>query len=105
MISATHQSLLLWGARLAGDGFAIGGFEGPAMRAGIWNSLPAPFDFHGMRPDAWGVRPEDGLIAFVEAKTERDVDTAHTRTQLGVLGRTRMRHAMTCCPRTSELQD
>ena len=38
------------------------------------------------------------MIGFAEAKTERDVDNAHTRTQLRVLGYARMRDGKTPCP-------
>lgn len=99
MASKTHQALLLWGARkMAADGFQLTGFEGSADRGGDWNQLPPPFELFGVRADACGMRPDDGLIGFAEAKTESDVDTPHTREQLRVLGYARMRDGKTRCP-------
>lgn len=48
--------------------------------------LPVPPEFVGIRPDAWGIVPTTGDIAFGEAKTWADIDTVHTRKQLRVLG-------------------
>lgn len=38
------------------------------------------------------------MIAFGEAKCFHDIDTLHTRRQLLVLGRTRMKGTIGCCP-------
>jgi hypothetical protein len=51
-----------------------------------------------MRPDAWGVRAEDFLMAFAEAKTSHDIDTSHTRAQLRVFGFAKMRNTTCRCP-------
>jgi hypothetical protein len=83
---------------MAADGFRLGGFEAHARQAGVWNALPIPFTLRGVRPDAWGVRTEDALFAFAEAKTADDIDTKHTRTQLRVFGFTNMRHDARRCP-------
>ena len=80
------------------DGFNLTGFDGQVDQAGALNGLPRPFELHGVRPDACGVHFEGGVIGFAEAKTERDVDNAHTRTQLRVLGYARMRDGKTPCP-------
>lgn len=80
------------------DGFDLTGFDGQVDQAGSLNRLPRPFQLHGVRPDACGVHLEAGVIAFAEAKTARDVDNAHTRTQLRVLGYARMRDGKTPCP-------
>lgn len=83
---------------MCADGFLLGGFEAYARQAGVWNALPPPFELRGVRPDAWGVRTEDSLLAFAEAKTIDDIDTKHTRAQLRVFGHTRMRGTVQNCP-------
>ena len=99
MPSFAHQSLLLWGARrMIADGFVLTGLDGHVEQAGLWGPVPAPFEIHGVRPDACGVRAPCGLIAFAEAKTHDDVDNSHTRAQLRVLGHARMRDGKTRCP-------
>ena len=99
MPSSIHQWLLVWTARrMAKDGFVVSGFEGRAPRGEEWSSLPSPFTFQGVRCDVWGQREHDQLIAFGEAKTFHDVDTVHTRRQLEVLGKARMRSAKATCP-------
>jgi hypothetical protein len=99
MASIAHQWLLVWAARrMCADGFLLGGFEAYARQAGVWNALPPPFELRGVRPDAWGIRTEDSLLAFGEAKTEDDIDTRHTRAQLSVFGFTRMRQSVHRCP-------
>ena len=99
MVSAAHQSLLLWLTRkMIDDGFLLTGLDGRVEQAGDANRLPRPFQLRGVRPDAWAVHARDGLIAFAEAKTRNDVDTAHTRDQLRVLGATRMRNGKVRCP-------
>jgi hypothetical protein len=80
------------------DGFVPGGFEAPATQAGVWNSLPAPFALKGVRPDAWGLRARDLLLAFAEAKTSSDIDTRHTRDQLRVFGFTHLTNDPRPCP-------
>lgn len=99
MASCAHQALLLWGARrMVADGYVLTGLEGRIARCTDWSDLPVPFEVGGIRPDACGVHLRCGLIAFAEAKTEEDVDNAHTRKQLRVLGRARMRDGKTPCP-------
>lgn len=96
---SAHQSLLLWAARrMATDGFALAGFDCEAEQAGYWNALPPPFRLHGVRADACGIRAEDGMMAFGEAKAPGDIDNSHTRDQLRVLGFTRMRKTKLRCP-------
>jgi len=80
------------------DGFVVSGFDGNAPRGEEWSSLPTPFTFHGVRADVWGHRKQDQIIAFGEAKTFNDIDTAHTRRQLDVLGKTKLKGSMVCCP-------
>jgi len=95
--SSTHQWLLVWAARrMVKDGFVVSGFDGNAPRGQEWSSLPTPFIFHGVRADVWGQREQ--MIAFGEAKTFHDIDTAHTRRQLEILGKTKMKGAKVCCP-------
>lgn len=76
----------------------LGGFDGPAEQAGLWNALPRTFTVGGKRPDAWGIRTKDRLLAFGEAKTAGDVDNWHTRAQLKIFGFTRMRRCGRLCP-------
>lgn len=98
MPSVAHQSLLLWGVRrMVADGFAVTGLEGPVEQAGGLNQLSPPFVISGVRADACGVR-SCGLIGFAEAKTKHDIDNAHTREQLRVLGHARMRDGRRFCP-------
>lgn len=99
MPSSAHQWLLVWATRrMNADGFVLGGFESPAIQAGIWNSLPAPFALKRVRPDAWGLRPKDSLLAFAEAKTAGDIDTKHTRDQLRVFAFTHLGNDPRPCP-------
>jgi hypothetical protein len=94
-----HQSLLLWAVRkMTADGFVASGYDGKSAQGGEWNHLPAPFALSGIRPDAWGVHPNTLLIAFAEAKTLRDIDTKHTREQLRIILRVRMRGTHVACP-------
>ncbi len=98
MPSSTHQWLLVWAARrMVKDGFVVSGFDGSAPRGEEWSSLPTPFTFHGVRADVWGQREQGQIIAFGEAKTVRDIDTAHTRRQLEVLGKTKMKATSVRC--------
>jgi hypothetical protein len=80
------------------DGFVISGFDGRAPRGQEWSALPMPFTIRSIRPDAWGQREHDQLIAFAEAKTFHDVDTAHTRQQLETLGNLRIKGTSAACP-------
>ena len=99
MPSSTHQWLLVWAARrMAKDGYVVSGFDGRAPRGDEWDALPRPFNIRGVRPDAWGQHADDQTIAFAEAKTFNDVDTAHTRQQLEILGKVRMKGPKTVCP-------
>lgn len=99
MASSTHQWLLVWAARrMVKDGFIVSGFDGTAPRGNEWSSLPVPFTLEGVRADAWGLRQRDRSIAFGEAKTFDDIDTIHTRRQLRVLGKTKMKGSTAFCP-------
>lgn len=80
------------------DGFLPCGFEAHARQAGSWNSLPMPFELNGVRPDAWGLRTRDALLAFAEAKTSNDINTRHTRLQLRIFGFTHMPSDSRRCP-------
>ena len=96
MPSAAHQTLLLWAARkMASDGFCLAGYEGASDQGGEWNDLTNPPTLAGVRPDAWGFDGE--RVAFAEAKTARDIDTAHTRVQLLIFARTRMKDTAAAC--------
>lgn len=98
MASAAHQSLLLWSTRqMIRDGFLLSGLDGHVPQAGDANALAAPFQLGGVRPDAWAIHFNDGLVAFAEAKTRGDIDNRHTRDQLRVLGTTRMRDGKAPC--------
>ena len=99
MVGEVHQWLLLWAARkMCHDGFLLGGFEAPVPQGGVWNTLPLPFTFKGFRPDSWGVRLDKSLVAFAEAKSVGDIDTAHTRSQLSTFGFVCMRGSSAHCP-------
>lgn len=83
MPSSKHQALLLWGVRrMLSDGFNVAGVDGFVDRLGLPAGFPRPPTFHGVRPDAFGWHLATGVGGFVEAKSERDVDNAHTRKQL-----------------------
>jgi hypothetical protein len=71
---------------MTADGFLVAGCDGSMPQGGPWNSLPAPPELAGVRPDACGIAPATGAFAFGEAKTPQDIDTAHTRKQLRVFG-------------------
>ncbi|MGJ7567802.1 hypothetical protein ACSFBM_28395 [Variovorax sp. GB1R11] len=58
------------------------GVDGCVDRLGLPAGFPRPPVIQGVRPDASGWHASDGIEAFVEAKSERDVDNAHTRKQL-----------------------
>src|ERR1700730_5294044 len=98
MPSNAHQSLLLWIARkMTRDGFLVAACEGSIPQGGLLNKLPPPFELAGVRPDACGIAPTTGEFAFGEAKTYQDIDTVHTRKQLGVFGRLKHRNGRTMC--------
>lgn len=83
MPSSRHQALVLWGVRrMLCDGFLMTGVDGWVDRLGIPAGLPRPSMIHGVRPDASGWHVSEEVEAFVEAKSERDIDNAHTRKQL-----------------------
>jgi hypothetical protein len=87
MPSSSHQWLLLWiGRKMAADGFVVAGCDGSMPQGGLWNFLPRPSEFAGVRPDACGLSLGTGEYAFGEAKTLQDINTVHTRTQLRVFG-------------------
>lgn len=64
------------------DGFSMTGVDGFVERLGLPAGFPRPPVFQGVRPDAFGWHKATDVGGFVEAKTERDVDNAHTRKQL-----------------------
>jgi len=98
MQSNSHKTLVLWIARkMAADGFVLSGCDGNVPQNGLWNCLPRPAEFSGVRPDAWGIMPTTGDIAFGEAKTAADIDTLHTRRQLRIFGRLRSRKRRSPC--------
>lgn len=98
MAGKAHQWLLLWAARkMCGDGFLLGGFEAPVPQGGVWNALPLPFELKGFRPDGWGVRLDELLFAFAEAKSHGDIDTVHTRSQLKTFGYVEIRETGERC--------
>lgn len=91
MPSQTHQTLVLWGIRsMLRDGFTMMGLDGSVSQSGLPKGFPRPPTIHGVRADACGIKGEDDLVGFVEAKTEGDVDNAHTRIQLRTLANLRM---------------
>jgi hypothetical protein len=88
MPSIAHQWLVLWITRkMTADGFVLVSCDGSIPQGGLWNFLPRPEQFAGVRPDACGISPRTGEFAFGEAKTYQDIDTPHTRKQLLVFGR------------------
>lgn len=96
MPSAAHQTLLLWAARkMARDGFRLAGYDGVSGQGGEWNDLKSPPALDGVRPDAWGYDGE--RVALAEAKTARDIDTAHTRMQLLTFAHLKTRDAGAPC--------
>ena len=87
MPSSSHQWLLLWiGRKMAADGFVVAGCDGSMPQGGLWNFLPRPPEFAGVRPDACGLSLGTGEYAFGEAKTSQDINSVHTRMQLRVFG-------------------
>jgi hypothetical protein len=96
--SNAHQELVLWVARkMTVDGFLVLGCDGSSPQDGLWGSLPWPFEMRNRRPDLCGLAPESGAIAIGEAKTWNDIDTAHTRSQLQVFGRVKIRSTESPC--------
>jgi hypothetical protein len=79
------------------DGFVVVACDGSLPQGGLWNVLPPPREFSGVRPDVCGIAPTTGEFAFGEAKTRQDIDTLHTRKQLHVFGRLLDRDAKAVC--------
>lgn len=99
MPSHAHQTLLLWCARkMVADGFAVTRLDGYIDQFAAFGGLQRPSSVYGVRADACGVHRREGLVGFAEAKTASDVDNAHTRAQLRVLGFARMRDSAVLCP-------
>lgn len=97
MPSHQHQALVLWGVRrMLCDGFLMTGVDGWVDRLGTPTGLPRPPVIHGVRPDASGWHATDDVEAFVEAKSERDVDNVHTRKQLRELSSLRSSSGKLC---------
>jgi hypothetical protein len=69
------------------DGFVLTRYDGPTPQGGMRNALPAPSNMGGYRPDVVGVTLDSAGWALGEAKSYEDVDTTHTRRQLGLFGR------------------
>lgn len=83
--SAAHQQLVQWIARkMAVDGFAVRGVDGPLGDGQLWR-LPRVPNTSGIRADVVGNR-NDGAVAFGEAKTPDDILSSHTLRQLKQLG-------------------
>lgn len=82
---------------MAADGFVVASCDGPMPQGGLWNFLPRPLEFGGVRPDACGISPATGEYAFGEVKTFKDVNTLHTREQLCVFGRLKNPDKKTAC--------
>jgi hypothetical protein len=78
------------------DGFLMTGVDGWVDRLGIPPSFPRPPVIRGVRPDAIGWHSTDDVRAFVEAKSENDVDNAHTRKQLRELSKLRSTNGKPC---------
>ncbi len=98
MSSEAHQALMLWIARkMTFDGLHVIGYDGCTKQGGRWNSLPPPPVIEGIRPDIVGLTSDGELVAFGEAKTWGDLDTAHTRLQLRILSGGRMTSRGTLC--------
>ena len=49
---------------MAADGFLVAGCDGSVPQGGLWNTLPRPPEVAGVRPDAYGIAPETGKLAF-----------------------------------------
>ena len=97
MPSPQHQALVLWGVRrMLCDGFLMTGVDGWVDRLGTPTGLPRPPVIRGVRPDASGWHATDDVEAFVEAKSERDIDNAHTRKQLRELATRRSASGKQC---------
>jgi hypothetical protein len=79
------------------DGYLAIGCDGAMPQGGAWNALPLPPELRQLRPDACGIVPATGNIAFGEAKTWGDIDTGHTRRQLRVFSRLMTRSDMALC--------
>ncbi|KRQ04923.1 hypothetical protein AOQ71_29160 [Bradyrhizobium manausense] len=82
---------------MAADGFVVAAFDGCARQAGTWNALPKPFALRGRRPDAFGINA-DGILAFCEAKTGKDLMSPRTREQFAIFGRLRIKGSSARCP-------
>ena len=99
MPSQAHQTLVLWGVRsMLRDGFTVMGVDGTVAQSGLPAGFARPPTIHGVRADACGFKGDDDLVGFVEAKTEADVDNAHTRGQLRTLAGLRMPDNGSPCP-------
>lgn len=97
MPSHQHQELILWGVRrMLCDGFSMTGVDGRVDRLGVPSGLPRPPTFYGVRPDASGWHALEKVAAFVEAKSERDINNAHTRKQLRELAKLRSANGALC---------
>ena len=97
MPSPQHQALVLWGVRrMLSDGFCMTGVDGWVDRLGLPSDFPRPPMIQGVRPDASGWHASEKIEAFVEAKSERDVDNAHTRKQLRELSSLRSSSGKPC---------
>lgn len=97
MPSPQHQALVLWGVRrMLSDGFCVTGVDGWVDRLGLPAGFSRPPMIQGVRPDASGWHASDEVEAFVEAKTEGDVDNVHTRKQLRELSSLRSSSGKPC---------
>ncbi len=99
MSSRKHQVLVLWGMRIMlRDGFTMVGLDGKVERGGLPDDFPRSPTIHGVRPDACGLKAVEDVVGFVEAKTEGDINNAHTRKQLQTLANLRMPKSGKPCP-------
>jgi len=82
---------------MTADGFRLAACDGSMPQGGLWNALPPTPEFAGIRPDACGFAERTSEFAFGEAKTFKDIDTAHTRRQLQVFANLILRNRTPAC--------
>lgn len=86
MPSTQHQWLVLWIARkMLVDGYLVCGYHGPTPQGGPFNHIAIPPVLRSIRPDVFAIAPGRNAFAVGEAKSERDIYSAHSRHQFEVL--------------------